>query len=154
MQFYGTSCLLLAFLNLTASLPSIKSKINKLDLISLSSKPLSLPLSSFFFLPLLGLFIGHHGLPQQNSLEKKLYDYIGQFFSPLLRGFRQGYSTQHVMLNFLQRCKKSVDNKGLAGPLFMDLSKVFDSISHDLLLAKLNAYGINLGALQLIESYL
>ena len=77
-----------------------------------------------------------------------------QFFSPLLGGFRQGYSTQHVLLNFLQRCKNSNDNKGLAGALFMDLSKAFDSLNHDLLLAKLNAYGINLDALQLIRSYL
>ena len=77
-----------------------------------------------------------------------------QFFSPLLGGFRQGYSTQHVLLNFLQCCKNINDNKGLAGALFMDLSKAFDSVNHDLLLAKLNAYGNNLDALQLIRSYL
>ena len=77
-----------------------------------------------------------------------------QFFSPFLGGFRQGYSTQHVLLNFLQRCKNSIDNKGLVRALFMDLSKAFDSVNHDLLLAKLNAYGINLDALQLIKSYL
>ena len=56
----------------------------------------------------------------------QLYDYMRQFFSPPLGGFRQGYSTQHVLLNFLQRCKSSIDNKGLAGALFMDLSKAFD----------------------------
>ena len=77
-----------------------------------------------------------------------------QFFSPLLGGFRQGYSTQHILLNFLERCKNSIDNKGLAGALFMDLSKAFDSVNHDLPLAKLNTYGINLDALQLIRSYL
>ena len=42
----------------------------------------------------------------------------------------------------------------LAGALFMDLSKAFDNVDHNLLLAKLNAYGINLDALQLIRSYL
>ena len=83
-----------------------------------------------------------------------LYDYMRQFFSPPLGGFRQGYSTQHFLLNFLQRCKNSIDNKGLAGALFMDLSKAFDSVNHDLLLAKLDAFGINLDALQLIRSYL
>ena len=31
-----------------------------------------------------------------------LYDYMRQFFSPLLGGFTEGYSTQHVLLNFLQ----------------------------------------------------
>ena len=83
-----------------------------------------------------------------------VYDYMRQFFSPLLGGFRQGYSTQHVLLNFLQRCKSSIDNKGLAETLFMDLSKAFDTVNHDLPLAKLNAYGINLDALQLLRSHL
>ena len=75
--------------------------------------------------------------------------YIWQFFSPLLGGCRQGYSTQHVILNLLQRCKNSIDNKGLTRALFTDLSKAFDSVHHDILIAKLNGY-----ALQLIRSYL
>ena len=77
-----------------------------------------------------------------------------QFFSPLLGGFGQGYSTQHVLFNFVQRCKSSIDNKGLAGGFIVDLSKAFNSVDHDLLLAKLNAYDINLDALQLLRSYL
>ena len=90
----------------------------------------------------------------ERLIYNQLYDYMRQFFSPLLEGFRQGYRTQHVLLNFMQLYKNSIDNKGFAGALFMDLSKAFDSVNHDLLLAKLNAYGINLDALQLIRSYL
>ena len=60
---------------------------------------------------------------------------------------------QNLDLNFLQRCKSSIDNKGFAGALFKDLSKAFDSVDHDLLFANLNAYGINLDALQLLRSY-
>ena len=62
--------------------------------------------------------------------------------------------TQYALLNFLQRCKSSIDNKGLAGALFMDLLKTFDSVDHNILIAKLNAYGINLDALQLLRRYL
>ena len=90
----------------------------------------------------------------QRLIYNQLYDYMRQFFSPLFGRFRQGYSTQHILLNFLQRCKSSIDNKGLAGALFMDLSKAFGSVDLDLLLAKLNAYGIKPDALQLLGSYL
>ena len=36
----------------------------------------------------------------------------------------------------------------------MDLSKAFACVNHDLLIAKLNAYGLNIKALQLIRNYL
>ena len=74
-------------------------------------------------------------------------------FSPILGGFRHGYNTQHVLLNFLQSCKNSIDNKWLAGAVFMDLSKAFHCVNHGLLLAKLSAYRLNSDALQLIRSY-
>ena len=55
----------------------------------------------------------------------------------------------HVLLNFLQHCKNSIDNKGLTGAVFMDLSKGFDSLNHDLLIAKLDSHGLNLDTLHL-----
>ena len=53
----------------------------------------------------------------------------------------------------------SLDNNGLAGGgggggVIMDLSKAFDTINHELLIAKLNAYGFNINALELIMDYL
>ena len=90
----------------------------------------------------------------ERLMHKQLSEFTERFFSPLLAGFRQGYNTQHVLLNFLQYCKNSIDNKGLAGAVFMDLSKAFDCVNHGLLIAKLSAYGLNMDALQLIRSYL
>ena len=69
-------------------------------------------------------------------------------------GFRTGYSAQHCLLAMLEKWKSVVDNKKTFGALLTDLSKAFDCLSHDLLLAKLNAYGFNLPALRLIQSYL
>ena len=74
--------------------------------------------------------------------------------SKVLGGFRKGYNTQHVLLNFLQKCKASLDNKELAGAILMDLSKAFDCINHDLLIAKLAAYGLGWNALMPINNYL
>ena len=69
-------------------------------------------------------------------------------------GFRARYSAQHCLLAMLEKWKSAVDNKKTFGALLTDLSKAFDCLSHDLLLAKLNAYGFNLPALRLIQSYL
>ena len=50
---------------------------------------------------------------------------------------------------------KSADHKGKSfGTLLTDLSKAFECLSHELLLAKLHAYGFSIAALRLIHSYL
>ena len=90
----------------------------------------------------------------ERLIHQQLSECSSCLFSPLLRGFRQRYNTQHVLLNLLQSCKSSIDKKGLAGAVFMDLSKAFDFVNHSLLLANLNAYGLNSDALQFIRSYL
>ena len=50
--------------------------------------------------------------------------------------------------------KKAVDNGNVFGALRTDLSKVFDCFPHNLIIAKLNLYGFNLTALNLIHNYL
>ena len=54
----------------------------------------------------------------------------------------------------LQKWKHAVDNKKVFGVLLTDLSKAFACICHDLLIAKLNAYGLSLPALKLVHNYL
>ena len=54
----------------------------------------------------------------------------------------------------IEKWKKSLDNKGAAGALLTDLSKVFDCLYHRLLIAKLDAYGLDYPSLNLISSYL
>ena len=48
----------------------------------------------------------------------------------------------------------ALDNKKIAGALLTDLSKAFDCIDYELLIAKLHAYGFDPLALTLIASYL
>ena len=54
----------------------------------------------------------------------------------------------------LEKWKNFIDKAKVFGALLTDLSKVFDCLSHELIIAKLNVYGFNLPALKLMHSYL
>ena len=54
----------------------------------------------------------------------------------------------------IEKWKKSLDNKGIAGAILMDLSKAFDTINHELLITKLGAYGFEESGLTIILNYL
>ena len=54
----------------------------------------------------------------------------------------------------IEKWKKSLDNKGIAGAILMDLSKALDTINHELLIAKLGAHGFEESALTIILNYL
>ena len=58
------------------------------------------------------------------------------------------------MITLIEKWKKSVDNDGAFGALFTHLSKAFDGLSHELLIAKLDVYGFDKNALKFVCSYL
>ena len=58
------------------------------------------------------------------------------------------------MITLIEKWKKGVDNDGASDALFIDLSKAFDCLSHEFLIAKLDAYGFDKNALKLVNSYL
>ena len=80
--------------------------------------------------------------------------YMDNFTFKRQSGFRKGYKTQYCLLKMLEKWKSAVGKAGSFDALLADLSKVFDCLLHDLLLAKLCAYGFSLTALKLIHSYL
>ena len=90
--------------------------------------------------------------------EKILFEQMSVFFENFLSsqqcGSRKGYSTQHCLLNLLEKWKNCVDKGKVSGALLTDLSKPFDCLDHELLIAKLNAYRFNLPVLRLIHDYL
>ena len=55
------------------------------------------------------------------------------------------------MLPLIERCKKILCEKGFVGAVLMDLSKTFDSLNRELLIAKLTVYGFNNESLKLIQ---
>ena len=87
-------------------------------------------------------------------MNNRLSIYFEEILSKFQCGFRKGFSTQCCLLLMLEKWKGAVDNNQVFGALLTDLSKAFDCISHDLLIAKLNAYGLSLSALKLVHSYL
>ena len=90
--------------------------------------------------------------------ERILFEQISGFFDNFLSekqcGFEKGYSTQHCLVNLLEKWKSFVDKGKTFGALLTDLSKAFDCLDHELLTAKLNACGFDLPALRLIHDYL
>ena len=80
--------------------------------------------------------------------------YVEKHLSPYLFGYRKGYGTQHCLLVMIEMWRKALDEKKVAGAILTDLSKAFDCLSHDLLIAKLAAYGFDKSALKFIYDYL
>ena len=74
--------------------------------------------------------------------------------SKYLCGFRKGYSSQYALLNMLRDWQKCLTNSGKVGAILMDLSKAFDCLPHDLLIAKIEAYGFGIITLKFMFSYL
>ena len=87
----------------------------------------------------------------QKSVKK--YVCMNDKLSPYLCEFREGYNTQYCLMVMLEKWKKALDNKKVAGALLTDLSKVFDCLHHDLLTAKLEAHGFGHSSLILIYNY-
>ena len=90
----------------------------------------------------------------ERCIFRQISDFMDTFLSKYQCGFRKGYSTQYCLLAMLEKWKSAVDKLKSFGALLTDLSKAFDCLSHELLLAKLHAYGFDTTALRLIHSYL
>ena len=93
-------------------------------------------------------------------LEKLIYKRMISFlFShdlihPHQYGFLSGRSTEHAMLDIILKIIDAIEHKNFSLGIFLDLSKAFDSISHNILLNKLSLYGIRGTSLDLFKSYL
>ena len=90
----------------------------------------------------------------ERNMSNQISAYIETYLSDYLCGFRKGYNTQHCLLFMLEKWRKALDKRHFAGALLTDLSKAFDCLNHELLIAKLDAYGFDALSLSFIHSYL
>ena len=71
-----------------------------------------------------------------------------------ISAYRESYNTQHVLIRLIQEWRKNLDNDYFIGVVLMDLWKAFDCIPHNLVIAKLAAYGFDKNMICYIYSYL
>ena len=90
----------------------------------------------------------------ERSIFKQIASFFCDIFSKYQYGFRKGFSTEQCLLALLEKWIGSIDRGKVFRALLTDLSKAFDFLNPDFLIAKLNAYGFSLPALRLIHDYL
>ena len=69
-------------------------------------------------------------------------------------GFRQQYSTSHALIKITENIRKALDDGNIGCGVLVDLQKAFDTVDHQILLAKLNHYGIGGVSNDCFKSYL
>ena len=79
----------------------------------------------------------------ERLMYNQIYTYFQTIFSKFQCGFWRGFNTQHCLLAMVEKWRKTLAGGGETGDVLTDLSKAFDCIDHNLLIAKLNAYGFD-----------
>ena len=93
-------------------------------------------------------------------LEKTIFNQLHAYFQDNKLycknqyGFRRNHSTEYAALELIDRVILDMDKSEIPFSIFIDLSKAFDTLDHNILINKLQYYGIKDTALDLFQSYL
>ena len=86
----------------------------------------------------------------------RLYNYLNEneTLNDKQLGFRDGHSTERAILELIDQVSNAFDNNNFVLGVFIDLSKTFDTVDHNILLEKLSMYGVKGNNLKGFHSYL
>ena len=90
----------------------------------------------------------------ERNMHDDILEYVKNYLSPYLFGYRKNHSTEQCLTIMLEKWKKALDTNLFAGAILTDLSKAFDCLNHELLIAKLEAYGFGEDSCKFILDYL
>ena len=90
----------------------------------------------------------------RNFSQENVSEYIDTVLSKVQCGFRRGFSTQYSLIVMIEKWRKNMDKGKPCAALLIDLSKAFDCIVHDFLIAKLEACNFSYETLKVMYNYL
>ena len=92
----------------------------------------------------------------EKLMYRRLYRFleIHNVLFSLQFGFQENHSIDHALVSLTEAIRNTLDNKRIGCGIFIDLQKAFDTVNHNILLSKLEHYGVRGCALQWFRSYL
>ena len=90
----------------------------------------------------------------EKVLSNQLTIHFDNIFDNFLCAFRKGHGCQTTLLKLVEDWKLALDSNQYVAAILMDLSKAFDCLPHDILICKLECYGLSKNSINLLTSYL
>ena len=90
----------------------------------------------------------------QRCIYNQLINHVSSQLHHLQFGFLKGKSTTSQLLRILHDINKSLENRSQVDSVYLDFAKAFDKVSHNLLLVKLQRFGIRADLLLWFKDYL
>ena len=89
----------------------------------------------------------------ERFLHNQIASFSNEFLSDFISVYRKEYSINHVLIRLIENWKTMLNKNLFTGVVLKDLSKAFECIPHNLLVAKLHVYGLSFDKVTFLNSY-